>query len=79
MATKEALRSLTLPGILTKLERTRHIIIIETTVDTLEARIFEVDADPDPEQVTTRSEINKRNREKKTAWLDTTYVRNYPL
>lgn len=72
---EEAMHPLILPGILTEVERIKHIHLVETTIDELEARIFELDADPDS-QAMERSEIEKKNTEKRNAWLDAAYLRN---
>ncbi|KAF4634377.1 hypothetical protein G7Y89_g3742 [Cudoniella acicularis] len=68
LATAEAAHPLLMPGIFAEIERSRHIHIVEATIDELETRIFELD-NPD-------SEAEKRNQEKRSAWLDTTYLRN---
>lgn len=67
-AMAEAAHPLLMPGIFAEIERSRHVHEVETTIDELETRIFELDM-PD-------SEAETRNQEKRTAWLDTTYLRN---
>ncbi|CZR52311.1 uncharacterized protein PAC_02188 [Phialocephala subalpina] len=67
-AMAETAHPLLMPGIFAEIERTRHVHEVETTIDELETRIFELDM-PD-------SEAETRNQEKRTAWLDTTYLRN---
>src|SRR5688500_6177218 len=76
MSTKDAMHPLIMPGILTELERSRHLHIVESTIDAIEACIFELDAGSDSEQVTASSESDRGNTDKSTAWLDTTYLRN---
>ena len=62
-ATKEAVRSLLMPEIVTGLEGIRHVHQVETTIDALEAGMFELDADPNVEIGVSRSELEDKNRE----------------
>lgn len=72
---EEAMHLLILPGILTEVERIKHIHFVETTIDELKARIFELNANLDS-QAMERFEIKKKNTEKRNAWLDAAYLRN---
>lgn len=65
-----------MPGIIAELERARHIQVVEATIDELETRIFEVDLKSGDMDGVPDPEAEKRNYEKRTAWLDTTYLRN---
>jgi hypothetical protein len=75
-ATAEASHPLLMPGIFAELERTRHIHVVEATIDELESKIFELDYQSKDLEHTPASETEKRNQEKRSAWLDTTYLRN---
>jgi len=73
----EAAHPLLMPGIFAELERSRQVPIVESTIDELEARIFQLDFQSSDMDVDTEdSEAEKRNQEKRSAWLDTTYLRN---
>lgn len=74
-ATAEAAHPLLMPGIFAEIERSRHVHVVEATIDELETRIFELDFPSDRESMPP-SEAEKRNQEKRSAWLDTTYLRN---
>lgn len=75
-ATAEAAHPLLMPGIFAELERARHIQVVEATIDELETRIFEVDLKSGDKDDGLDPEADKRNYEKRTAWLDTAYLRN---
>jgi hypothetical protein len=75
-ATAEAAHPLLLPGIFAELERSRHVPLVEATIDELEGRIFELDFQSSDMQGMPDSEAKKRNQAKRSAWLDTTYLRN---
>lgn len=73
----EAAHPLLMPGIFAELERSRQVPIVETTIDELEARILQLDFQSSDMDVDTQdSEAERRNQEKRSAWLDTTYLRN---
>jgi hypothetical protein len=74
-ATAEAAHPLLMPGIFAEIERSRHVHVVEATIDELETRIFELDFQSDRESMPP-SAVEKRNQEKRSAWLDTTYLRN---
>jgi hypothetical protein len=65
-----------MPGIIAELERARHIHVVEATIDELETRIFELDFKSSDMDGVPDAEAEKRNYEKRSAWLDTTYLRN---
>ncbi|EPE33279.1 hypothetical protein GLAREA_06291 [Glarea lozoyensis ATCC 20868] len=75
LSATEASHPLLIPGILVELERSRHIHIVEATIDHLETKIFELNGSSKMQNV-EESETEKRNEEKRSAWLDTTYLRN---
>jgi hypothetical protein len=74
-ATAEAAHPLLMPGIFAEIERSRHVHVVEATIDELETKIFELDFQSDRGSLPP-SEAEKRNQEKRSAWLDTTYLRN---
>jgi len=74
-ATVEAAHPLLLPGIFSEIERSRHVHLVEATIDEMETRIFELDIQSDRDGMSA-SESERRKQEKRAAWLDTTYLRN---
>ncbi|KAH7161678.1 hypothetical protein EDB81DRAFT_839971 [Dactylonectria macrodidyma] len=74
--TTEASHSLLMPGILIELERSRHVQIVEDAIDVLEARIQEIDLISEDSEAMSAEEQAKRKEAKRSAWLDTMYVRN---
>jgi hypothetical protein len=75
-AMAEASHPLLMPGIFAELERSRHVQIVEVTIDELEKRIFELDFQSSEMEGMLDSDAETRNQEKRSAWLDTTYLRN---
>jgi hypothetical protein len=75
LSVAEAAHPLLVPGIMVELERSRHIHVVEATIDHLESKIFELNASSKVQDL-LESETEKRNEEKRSAWLDTTYLRN---
>jgi hypothetical protein len=75
-ATAEAAHPLLLPGIFVELERTRHVHVVEAMIDELETKIFELDFHADETERSQTSGAERRNQEKRTAYLDTVYLRN---
>jgi hypothetical protein len=67
---------LLLPGIFAELERRRHIDIVEDAVDSIEENIFELDFQPGIRELAKRTDTASRNKEKRSQWLNTTYLRN---
>lgn len=65
-----------IPGIFAELERTRHVHVVEAMIDELETKIFEIDFHPGETEHSQTSGADKRNREKREAYLDTAYLRN---
>ncbi|KAH7380991.1 hypothetical protein BKA64DRAFT_685465 [Cadophora sp. MPI-SDFR-AT-0126] len=75
-ATAEASHPLLLLGILVELERSRHVHVVEAMIDELESKIFELDFQPEETERSQTSGLERRNKEKRTAYLDTAYLRN---
>lgn len=65
-----------LPGIFAELERTRHVNFIEAVIDEIETKIFQLDFTRKDMEGLPDSETEIRNQQKRSAWLDTTYLRN---
>lgn len=76
LAMPEAAHPLLMSGIFVEIERARHIQLVEATVDELERKIVELDFQSSKMEEIQSSEAETRNQEKRTAWLDTTYLRN---
>ncbi|KAF1850800.1 uncharacterized protein K460DRAFT_412448 [Cucurbitaria berberidis CBS 394.84] len=74
--TYEATHPLLLPGIFSELEMIRHKRLVETSINDVEAKIFELDFQANEVQYLSKDEIEKRNEAKRTSWLDLTYLRN---
>ncbi|KAF9776276.1 hypothetical protein IL306_005573, partial [Fusarium sp. DS 682] len=75
-ATYEICHPLLVPSILVEIERKRHLPIVEDTLDELEARIQELDEDPESVQGIAEEEKVARKEAKRSAWLDMLYLRN---
>ena len=74
--TIEADHPLLMPGILVELERSRHVRIVEQTIDELETQIHEIDQmNEDAESLSIEVRTSQREA-KRSAWLDTMYLRN---
>ncbi|ETS88087.1 hypothetical protein PFICI_01915 [Pestalotiopsis fici W106-1] len=67
---------LLLPGIVAEIERKRHFYHADRTIDEIEARIFDLETRPDAQDGMDAAEMAKIHKEKRTAWLNTTYTRN---
>ncbi|ORY58784.1 uncharacterized protein BCR38DRAFT_69850 [Pseudomassariella vexata] len=72
----EASHPLLLPGIFAELERNRHMEIVESTMDSIEESIFRLDNRKPTENQMQDPELETRNCKERSAWLDTTYLRN---
>jgi len=76
-AALESCHPLLVPGILVELERSRHISIVEESIDELETRILELSSLSEQVESLSAQEQLARNEAKRSAWLDTTYLRNH--
>jgi hypothetical protein len=72
----EAAHPLLLPGIFAELELSRHTRLVENSVNEVETKIFELNFQSGNVREYSRTEVEKRNIAKRTAWLDLTYLRN---
>ncbi|CAM1510686.1 Fc.00g010210.m01.CDS01 [Cosmosporella sp. VM-42] len=75
-AMPEACHPLLMPGIFVELERSRHVLKIEATIDELETRIHELDLESTDVEYLPPDEQANQKQAKRSAWLDTTYLRN---
>jgi hypothetical protein len=72
----EAAHPMLLPGLCVELELARHTQLIENSANKVETKIFELNFQSGNVARSSRIESEKRNIEKRTAWLDLTYLRN---
>jgi hypothetical protein len=75
-AKSEAAHPLLIPGVIAEIERARQVQIVETTIDELETRIFQLDFQSSDIDGFSKSEEETQNQQKRSAWLNTTYLRN---
>ncbi|KAK5633815.1 hypothetical protein RRF57_009529 [Xylaria bambusicola] len=76
LAGDDATHPLLLPGIIVEIERRRHVQIVDDIVNEVEARIHQLEVSPDTEEGMTTSQMEKSNKDKRSAWLNITYTRN---
>ncbi|KAI0182696.1 hypothetical protein EV127DRAFT_448982 [Xylaria flabelliformis] len=76
LARNDASHPMLLPGILAETERKRHVQIVDDIVDEVEARIFQLEIKPDAEYGIPKSHMDKLHKEKRSAWLNISYIRN---
>lgn len=74
-AMTEAAHPLLMPGIFAEIERNRQVPIVESTIDELEARILQLDFQSSDTEI-PEDEAEEQNKQKRGAWLNTTYLRN---
>lgn len=65
-----------MPGIFAEMELLRHVGLVEATIVDIETKIFRLDFEANGIEATDRKEMNKRNVQKREAWLDASYLRN---
>ncbi|KAK6206035.1 hypothetical protein LQW54_007974 [Pestalotiopsis sp. IQ-011] len=75
-ARDDVFHPLLLPGIIAEIERRRHFYHVDNTIDEVEARIFDLEVRPDADEGIDAAEMAKLHKEKRSAWLNTTYTRN---
>ncbi|KAF7547218.1 hypothetical protein G7Z17_g7895 [Cylindrodendrum hubeiense] len=73
---EEATHPVLMPGIFAELERSRHRKLVQSSIAELEEKILELDMNSDDVDTVKRAATDKKNVAKRTAWLDTTYLRN---
>ncbi|KAJ1333051.1 magnesium transporter [Microdochium nivale] len=76
LAGTDALHPLLVPGILIELERQRHIGLARSAISELETRIYQLNPRSDTMEIVSQSDMETLHREKRTKWLDMTYLRN---
>jgi len=74
-AMSETAHPLLMSGIFAEIERSRQLPIVESTIDELEARILELDFQASDMNI-PEAEADRQRQQKRSAWLDTTYLRN---
>ena len=72
----EAAHPLLLPIMFAELELFRHNQLVESSVNEVETKIFELNFQSSNERQYSRTEIEKRSIAKRTSWLELTYLRN---
>jgi hypothetical protein len=72
----EAAHPTLLLGICAELELSRHTQLIENSVNDIETKIFDLNFQSGNVNRFSRIELEKRNIDKRTAWLDLTYLCN---
>lgn len=75
-AREEASHPLLLSGMFVEFERARHLRIIEKSIGDIEFRILALDSNPEEMEAVPLAMREVKNREKRSKWLDTTYLRN---
>jgi len=71
--TTEARHPLLLPGMFAEMELKRHKKYTEAGISDLEAKILELDVKL---ECSSQAEVERKNIEKRTAWLDMSYLRD---
>jgi hypothetical protein len=71
--TTEARHPLLLPGMFAEMELERHKKYTEAGISDLEAKILELDMKL---ECSSQAEVERKNIEKRTAWLDMSYLRD---
>lgn len=72
----EATHPLLIPGIFAELELMRHIRLVDSNINQVEAKIFELDFRCGDSTMHEQLDMELRNTAKRSAWLDLTYLRN---
>lgn len=75
-AIAEADHPLLIPGMFVEFERNRHLRVIEKSIGDIEFGILALDSNPEEMEAVPLSQREKKNRAKRSQWLDTTYLRN---
>jgi hypothetical protein len=67
---------LLLPGIFAELELVRHTGLVESNINQVETKIFELDSQSSNPQKRSKAEVEMQNQSKREAWLNLSYLRN---
>lgn len=73
---EEARHPLLLPGLFAEIELDRHKCLVESSINNVEAKIFELNFDTVNSETYCKEEVEQRSEAKRTAWLDLSYLRN---
>ncbi|KAH6693017.1 hypothetical protein VD0002_g1964 [Verticillium dahliae] len=63
-------------GIMAEIERSRHIKLVEDSIDGLETNIDQLSERIETRGETSQEEVDRRSRDRKEAWLDAAHLRN---
>ncbi|EEY21506.1 conserved hypothetical protein [Verticillium alfalfae VaMs.102] len=63
-------------GIMAEIERSRHIKLVENSIDGLEANIDQLSERIETRGEASQEELDRRSRDRKEAWLDAAHLRN---
>jgi hypothetical protein len=74
--TVEAGHPLILPGIVAELELIRHTELVESNINEVEARVFELNFQSSKSRDMLSTEVEARNQLKRTSWLNLSYLRH---
>lgn len=73
---EEAAHPLLMPGIFAELENSRHIKLVQSTINEVEGQTFELDFLADGHKCHKATTAAERIKKKRTSWLNLTYLRN---
>ncbi|KAF9775408.1 hypothetical protein IL306_006480 [Fusarium sp. DS 682] len=76
MVQKAPLHSLVVPAMLAEVERSRHDQLVKAQMIKLELWILESRFNPEDLEKPVKVDFDKQNDEKRSAWLNTTYLKN---
>ncbi|KAM5341701.1 hypothetical protein ACJ41O_014732 [Fusarium nematophilum] len=68
---------LLMSGIVAEFERKRHVRLVDDSINDMETRILQLDDESAAMEMMTPEERAMRKKAKRTAWLDTMYLRNH--
>ena len=74
--TIEARHPMLLPGMFAEMELERHKRYTDASIIDLEVKIRESTIIDDDSEICSQDELERKNAEKRTAWLDMAYLRN---
>ncbi|RNJ60684.1 hypothetical protein D7B24_006752 [Verticillium nonalfalfae] len=63
-------------GIMAEIERSRHIKLVENSIDGLETNIDQLSERIETRGEASQEELDRRSRDRKEAWLDAAHLRN---
>ncbi|CRK43925.1 hypothetical protein BN1723_005910, partial [Verticillium longisporum] len=63
-------------GIMAEIERSRHIKLVEDSIDGLETKIYQLSERIETRGEASQEEVDRRSHERTEAWLNAAYLRN---